>query len=139
MVCIICPMPGGDLLIAEDDPILRSLYVKKFGLLGFAIRTAEDGEDALRQIVARAPDIMLCDLNMPKLNGMQVLQQFPRDRRTFPIIVLTNYSDEQTRKLAGELGADGYFIKKDMTIKSLVEMAEKLLLYKQTGGLPPAA
>jgi DNA-binding response OmpR family regulator len=124
-------MARGDILIAEDDPILRNLYIKKFTLNAYEVRTAEDGEEAIRQIMAKPPDMLLCDLNMPKVNGMQVLQQFPRNRRTFPIIILTNYGDEKTRNTAVELGADDYFVKKDMTIKSLVEMVEKLMMFKQ--------
>ncbi len=124
-------MARGDILIAEDDPILRNLYIKKFTLNAYEVRTAEDGEEAIRQIVAKPPEMLLCDLNMPKVNGMQVLQQFPRNRRTFPIIILTNYGDEKTRNTALELGADGYFVKKDMTIKSLVEMVEKLMMFKR--------
>lgn len=125
-------MARGNILIAEDDPILRNLYIKKFSMGGYEVRTAEDGEEAMRQIVGLPPDIMLCDLNMPKLNGMQLLQQFPRNRRTFPVIILTNYGDEKTRNMAVSLGADDYFVKKDMTIKSLIDMVEKLMMFKRT-------
>ena len=124
-------MPPGNILIAEDDAVLRNLYIKKFALSGYQIRTAQDGEDALQQLRLLPPDVLILDLNMPKVNGLQVLQMLPRATRAFPIIILSNYADENTKQQSMSLGADAYFVKKDMTIKSLVEMAEKLLSFKK--------
>ncbi len=119
-------MPKGNILIAEDDAVLRNLYVKKFGMEGYDVRTAEDGEQAIRMIREQAPDLMLCDIHMPKADGFQVLKEFPRSIRKFPIIVLTNFDQGEFKLKAQELGADDYFVKKDMTIRSLVEMVERL-------------
>ncbi len=63
---------------------------------------------------------------MPKMDGFQVLEQFPHEKRTFPVIMLTNFADENSRERSKTLGADDYFIKKDMTIKSLLEMVERV-------------
>jgi len=117
----------GDILIAEDDPVLRNLYIKKFSLAGYAIRTAEDGEAALKAIQEKSPDALILDLHMPKMTGFQVLESFQGKTRPFPVIVLSNFADEMSQQRAKELGADDYFIKKDMTIKSLLEMADRLL------------
>lgn len=124
-------MVKGDILIAEDDPVLRNLYVKKFSVAGYAIRTAEDGEQALQAITERNPDIAILDIHMPKMDGFQVLEHFPKQNRMFPVIMLTNFADEKSKERGRELGADNYFVKKDMTIRSLLEMVEQeLLLHK---------
>ncbi|MBM3231173.1 response regulator [Candidatus Peregrinibacteria bacterium] len=124
-------MAKADILVAEDDAVLREVYTKKFTLSGYEIRTAENGEIAVAEIGKKMPDILLLDINMPILDGFGVLQQFPRKKRTFPIIMLTNFGDDNNRKRGEELGADDYFIKSEMTIRKLMEMVEALLKAKQ--------
>jgi DNA-binding response OmpR family regulator len=120
-----------EILIAEDDPVLRDVYIKKFGASpDFVIRTAANGEEALKLIAEKKPDILLLDINMPVLDGFGVLQKLPKADRQFPVIILTNFEDQQNRRRGEELGVDDYFIKKEMTIKSLYEMVEKLLAPK---------
>ena len=115
-----------DILIAEDDPVLRNLYIKKFSVAGYPIRAVEDGEQALKEIEARFPEVLVLDIHMPKMDGFQVLERFPKEGRKFPVIMLTNFADERSRQRGTELGADDYFVKKDMTIKSLLEMVERV-------------
>jgi len=115
-----------DILIAEDDPVLRNLYIKKFSVAGYPIRAVEDGEQALKELAVRFPDVLVLDIHMPKMDGFQVLENYPKDKRAFPVVMLTNFADERSKERGRELGADDYFIKKDMTIKSLLEMVEKV-------------
>jgi DNA-binding response OmpR family regulator len=119
-------MAKADILIAEDDPVLRNLYIKKFSVAGYDIRAVEDGEQALAALNGKAPDVLVLDIHMPKVDGFQVLEQYPKEKRTFPVVMLTNFADEKSRERGKELGADDYFIKKDMTIKSLLEMVERV-------------
>lgn len=121
-------MAKADILIAEDDPVLRNLYIKKFTVSGYEIRTVEDGEQALAEIMRQPPDMAILDIHMPKMDGFQVLEHFPREQRAFPVIMLTNFSDEKSKQRGKELGVDDYFVKKDMTIRSLLEMVERILL-----------
>ncbi len=118
-------MTKGKILIAEDDAVLRSLYVKKFNMDGYDVITAEDGEQALKLIQEHKPGMVVLDIHMPKMDGFQVLQQFPKNTRQFPIIMLTNFDQSDFKLRAQELGADDYFVKKDMTIHSLVDMVNK--------------
>ena len=119
-------MSKGDILIAEDDAVLRSLYVKKFTMEGYDVRTAADGEEVIAEIRKRKPSLLICDIHMPKVDGFQVLKEFPRQDRGFPVIMLTNFDQSDFKVRAQELGADDYFVKKDMTIRSLVQMVERL-------------
>ena len=120
-------MEKPDILIGEDDAVLRSLYEKKFALEGFGSRAASDGEEVLRMLREKAPDILLLDIHMPKADGFQVLKEFPRGTRKFPVIMLTNFDQAEFKLRAMELGADDYFVKKDMTMRTLVEMVKRLL------------
>ena len=70
-------MPLHNILIAEDDQALRDLYMLKLGTDKFTIRTAENGEVALRMIAEQKPDVLLLDLNMPVLDGFGVLEKLP--------------------------------------------------------------
>ncbi len=115
-------MTKGKIVIAEDDAVLRSLYVKKFSVEGYEVVTAEDGEQAVKTIQEQKPNMVILDIHMPKMDGFQVLQQFPKASRTFPVIMLTNFDQSDFKLKAMELGADDYFVKKDMTIKALVDM-----------------
>ena len=117
-------MSNAHILIAEDDPVLREVYAKKFTLSGFEIETVKNGEEAITAITARTPDILILDLNMPVLDGFAVMEKYPREKRTFPILVLTNFGNEENRARATKLGTDDYFVKNEMTIKSLLEMVE---------------
>src|SRR4030042_6573826 len=120
-------MSTPDILIAEDDAVLREVYVKKFTIAGFQIRTAKDGQETINEIEKAAPDLLILDLNMPVLDGFAVLQRFPRAQRGFPIIVLTNFGDTKNKQRSQELGADDLFIKSEMTIKTLLEKVNTLM------------
>ncbi|MEK7563222.1 MAG: response regulator [Patescibacteria group bacterium] len=126
--------PKADIVIAEDDAVLREVYQKKFSIAGYTIRLAENGEEAVALIAQKMPDIAILDVHMPILDGFGVLEKFPRDKRTFPVIMLTNFGDEKSKMRGKELGADDYFVKSEMTIKSLLTMVETLLKAKQMWG-----
>ncbi len=119
---------GHKILIAEDDTVLRDLYIRKFSRTDNVVRTAVNGQEALDEIAKEAPEILLLDINMPVLDGAGVLEKLPpKGQRSFPVIILTNYGDQANKTRVEALGVDGFYIKKDMTIKSLVEMVETLL------------
>lgn len=124
-------MANTDILIAEDDAVLREVYTKKFTLSGYTIRTAQNGEEAIAEIQKKEPYILILDINMPILDGFGVLEKYPKAGRKFPIIMLTNFGDEKNKSRGQELGADDYFIKSEMTIRKLLEMVETLLKAKQ--------
>lgn len=127
-------MANTDILIAEDDAVLREVYMKKFTINGYNIRTAENGEEAIAEIQKKEPDILILDINMPILDGFGVLERYPKNVRKFPVIMLTNFGDDKNKARGLELGADDYFIKSEMTIRKLLEMVETLLKAKQYWG-----
>ena len=124
-------MEETNILIAEDDPVLREVYMKKFTIEGYNVRTAENGEIAIAEIEKKTPDILILDINMPVVDGFGVLEKYPKESRDFPVIMLTNYASEQSKEKGKALGADDYFIKSDMTIKKLVNMVNDLMKAKR--------
>lgn len=117
------------ILIAEDDPVLREAYERKFKRAGFTLETVKNGEEAVKRLQEKTPDLFICDVMMPGRDGWWVLEQFPREKRRFPVIMLTNLMDDQTRERCQAL-ADGYLTKSTMTLASLIDMMKHILTRK---------
>src|SRR3989344_3934324 len=115
------------LLVAEDDTVLRDLYLRKFDRNVYDVRTAANGQEALDLIAKEKPDLLILDVNMPVLDGFGVLEHLPKPERNFPVIILTNFDDSANRERGKTHHVDDYFVKKDMTIKALVSMVERLI------------
>ncbi len=114
-------------LIAEDEPhIVESLsFVLEHA--GFAVRTALDGEAALRELRARAPDLLILDLMLPRMNGFEVLKAARADPalKSIPVIVLTARGQAQDRRLVEQIGAEG-FMTKPFSNREVVERVREL-------------
>src|SRR3989339_1113275 len=100
-------MAKATIIFAEDDTLLRNIYTKKFPLAGYEVKPAADGEEAILLLSKEPqPDMVVLDISMPKMDGFQVLERFPKSSRSFPVIMLTNFDLEEYRKRGKELGAD---------------------------------
>jgi len=100
-------------LIVEDEPDIRELVVHHLKREGYQVSVAASGEEALRQVQAFPPDLVLLDLMMPAMNGLEVCRRLRQDPVTasLPIVMLTAKGDEVDRVLGLELGADDYVVK----------------------------
>lgn len=119
-----------NILIAEDDNVLREVYMKKFTLAGYDIRTVSDGNQALAAINESTPDILILDIHMPNLDGFGLLEQIPAGMRNYPVLMLTNFGDEQSQRRGNELGVNEFLIKSEMTIKTLIATVQRHLAAK---------
>jgi CheY-like chemotaxis protein len=117
------------ILLIEDDRFLRKAAEVRLRRSGYAVTTAADGEEALASIAKAAPDLILLDLIMPKLQGFEVLRRLKADEKTrkIPVVVLTNLSQEADRARAMEEGAAGYYVKADMSLDQMAETVAKAL------------
>lgn len=106
---ILCPMPR-TILIVDDDPHIRQLLVFALGKAGFETIEASDGEAALALATERAPDLVVLDINMPRMDGLEVCRRL-RAESPVPILFLSSRDDEIDRVLGIELGADDYVVK----------------------------
>jgi phosphate regulon transcriptional regulator PhoB len=100
-------------LIVEDEPDIRELVVHHLKRDGYQVTAASSGEEALRQVQAAPPDLVLLDLMMPVMDGLEVCRRLRQDPATamLPIVMLTAKGDEVDRVLGLEIGADDYIVK----------------------------
>jgi two-component system response regulator ResD len=97
-------------LIVDDEPIVRDVLTRYLAKGGFAVDTAEDGEAALTAFDATKPDLVLLDLMLPRIDGLEVFTRI-RSRAPTPVIMLTAKGEETDRVVGLELGADDYVTK----------------------------
>jgi phosphate regulon transcriptional regulator PhoB len=104
---------GARVLIVEDEPDIRDLLAFHLEREGYHVTRSRSGADALRQVRARPPDLILLDLMLPELGGLDVCRRLRQDPRTasVPIVMLTARGEEVDRILGLELGADDYIVK----------------------------
>ena len=100
-------------LIVEDEPDIRELVVHHLKREGYQVSAAGSGEEALRQVRTAPPDLVLLDLMMPAMDGLEVCRRLRQDPTTaaLPIVMLTAKGDEVDRVLGLEIGADDYIVK----------------------------
>jgi two-component system phosphate regulon response regulator PhoB len=100
-----------DVLVVEDEPDIRSLIAHHLEREGFRCRTAASGVDALAAVRAAKPDLVVLDLMLPGMDGLEVCRRLRADTTALPIIMLTAKADEVDRVVGLELGADDYVVK----------------------------
>src|ERR1700675_3894939 len=100
-------------LIVEDEPDIRALVVHHLKREGYQVSAASSGEEALRQVQAGPPDLVLLDLMMPAMDGLEVCRRLRQDPATvsLPIVMLTAKGGEGARVLGLEIGAADYIVK----------------------------
>ena len=100
-------------LLVEDDESLRTLYSRSLRLKNYDVETAVNGADAIIKMGIYRPDVIILDIMMPELNGIEVLKILKSDPhyKQIPILMLTAASDLNTIKECLEKGAKGYIIK----------------------------
>lgn len=98
-------------LIAEDDRALGKFLMRRLEAEGHRLSVAEDGSDALTAFKSECPDIVILDLNMPKISGEMVLAEMKQLEPDLPVIVLTGRRELEIRIRCFELGADDLILK----------------------------
>ena len=104
------PTKKTTILTADDDPQLLRLVARNLQLEGYEVLTASDGKQALEQIEATLPDLVLLDVMMPKMDGFTVCQRV-REFSTVPVIMVTARGQDQDKVRGLDMGADDYLTK----------------------------
>ncbi|MCQ9207628.1 MAG: response regulator transcription factor [Omnitrophica bacterium] len=99
------------ILVVEDDKNILTGLVDNLTMEGYKVVIAKDGKEAIAQVKERAPDLIVLDVMIPKLNGFEVCKQLKADGVTTPIIILSARGQETDKVLGLELGADDYVTK----------------------------
>ena len=104
-------MPG--ILVIEDDATLRGVLRMHLSAIGYKVRVSADATEAIQMILAELPDLILSDLGMPYLDGLELLKALKGDELTkkVPVVLLTGRNDDETYIRATQLGAAGYVTK----------------------------
>jgi two-component system, OmpR family, phosphate regulon response regulator OmpR len=125
-------------LIIDDDAKLRRLLEEYLGSYDFQVLTLEDGIDALKTIKAQSPDMVILDIMMPKMDGLEVLKGIRAEHKV-PVIMLTARGEDADRIVGLELGADDYLPKPFNPRELLARMKAvwRRSLPGEKGGLEP--
>ena len=120
------------ILIVDDDLTLLEMYVERIKAEGAIVLQARDGEEALAQIKENHPHLVLLDIMMPKINGLDVLKQLKDDEATknIPVIILSALADDQKQREGKSLGAADYIVKSETLPADVVAKMEKALTAK---------
>ena len=115
--------------IIEDDAAIVQMYRTKFEHSGYEVATADDGAKGLELISTYAPDVVLLDLMMPNVGGLDMLSTLRRNPggRDVKVIVLTNMGDAETATKVFKMGANDYIVKAELTPGQVEERVKKLL------------
>ncbi|HTK60691.1 MAG TPA: response regulator [Candidatus Baltobacteraceae bacterium] len=118
------------ILIIDDDKYLQKAYSAKLTHEGFDVLGAGTGAEGMRRIRESSPDLVLLDLVMPEMSGIEVLKTVSEDpelKEKTKIIVLSNSVRESDKELMLKYGAADYFIKSTTPIATIVEVIRKQL------------
>jgi len=119
---------GARILVVEDDPDIMRILTHALTAVGHQVVPAYGGEAAICEVKAQKVDLVLTDLAMPKISGVQVIQTIKTDPTTrhIPVLAVTAHVWDGIAQSAGQVGCDGY-ISKPFNMKQLVQEVEKHL------------
>lgn len=114
--------------IIEDDPDISELLQFNLDREGFKVKTETDGEKAFNMIMEKPPDLLILDLNLPSLSGVEICKYLRKNARTkeLPIIMLTARTQEIDKIIGFEIGADDY-VTKPFSVRELIARVYALL------------
>ena len=122
-------MGNKKILIVEDDGFIREIYATKFLREGFLVMSAENGVEALEKITAELPDLILLDIVMPCMDGMETLRRIRQAEglENIPVIMLTNISERGKVDESMKLGISGYLVKSNFLPQEIINKVNAVL------------
>jgi DNA-binding response OmpR family regulator len=124
-------MGTAKILIVEDEPNMVAGLRDNFEYEGFQVLTALDGVEGLERALKDSPDLVVLDVMMPRMSGLDVCKQLKAKRPSIPIIMLTARGQEVDKVVGLELGADDY-VTKPFSIRELLARVKAVLRRAQT-------
>jgi len=127
------------ILLADDDLTLREMYSERLKAEGFTVEMAKDGEEALQKATELHPSVVLLDVMMPKMNGLDVLKKLREqdDTKNIPIIVLTALIQDREKMESITRGADDYIVKSETMPGDVIAKVHAIL--EKKGSKPTSA
>ena len=127
------------ILIAEDDFFIRDIYSEVFTLSGYEVHVAVDGADALEKLKNQSFEMVLLDIMMPKMTGIDVLRNLrtlPIPVKDTPVFIITNLGQQNIIEEAFKIGMDGYIIKSQVTPQQIVNEINTFFASKDAANNP---
>lgn len=123
-------MEGLDVVLVDDEVEALELYGKRLARRGIPARLARDAAEALAAVEERAPDVMVLDVKMPGMDGLEVLAEVKRKHPGVQVIMLTGHASVETAVQGMELGAFDYMVKP----VALEDLLQKIVEAAKAGG-----
>jgi CheY-like chemotaxis protein len=117
-----------NLMIVDDNEGVRHLVSRWLERAGFTVSQAKDGAEALEKIKQEPPDIVIADIRMPRINGLELTRMIKRDFPNIKVVLMTAYSSPQTIAQAKREGVDDY-LEKPFTQDQVEKVARGVLSY----------
>ncbi len=114
------PKVGKKILVVEDDEDFSSILKMKFEVSGFSVALAKDGESAVEAALQEKPDLILSDILLPKMNGIEMAKKIKEQDKNVFIVFLTNLTDLSYVQEVKKLGFD-YWVKSELSISDIAE------------------
>jgi DNA-binding response OmpR family regulator len=124
------------ILVVEDEPLTAEVFARALARHGFVVQVAGDGLQALRLVRERPPSLVVLDISLPVISGVEVARELRTAALELPIVVVSGSSQQQTSLSAVDLHP-GAWLAKPIKPRALVA-AVRDLLQRHDGGLPPA-
>jgi len=117
------------ILIADDDPFLIQIYSTRLTKDGHQVISCTDGQTALEQITAVKPDLIVLDIMLPKISGLDVLTSIKTDKQlaAIPVVILSNLTHPEEQTEAKNRGADQFLAKVQYTPSQVIAELQKYL------------
>lgn len=122
------------ILLVEDEYFIRDIYKQSFSKAGYSVEEAADGQEALEKIREKKYDLILLDIMLPKITGLDVLRSLREagsPAAKTPVILLTNLGQENVIQEALKLGADGYLLKAKFNPQEIVKKINNFFAERQ--------
>jgi two-component system, chemotaxis family, sensor kinase CheA len=127
----LAPVPAGPrrrrVLVADDSPVVCQLVQEILVSAGYTVELVHDGTEALAAIQQQEPDLVMSDMEMPKMGGLELLAEIRRKSQKLPVIMLTTRGSVEDRQRATELGANAYLLKTGFKNQALLDLVTRFL------------
>lgn len=117
------------ILIIEDDPLISKMYSEKLTRDGYQTEVAENGKAGIEKMKKSPPDLLILDIMMPKMGGIEVIDAMKQDTNLekIPVIVLSNLSESPDIEKAKKRGVQEYLVKSDLDPEDVTNTVKKYL------------
>lgn len=115
------------ILIVEDDFFILKVATGRFDSEGIEYEVAKNGEEALEKIIKNDYSLILMDIIMPKLTGVDVLKEMKKNGKNTPVIIFSNMTQEDISKDLEGINFVGYFLKANHTIDEMIDLIKATL------------